>query len=159
MPWPATWRYAERFNRQYFSVSINTGSDLSKQLVAAMRVTKISKRNAMISSLVRGHRDLHMLNQAVADHQAALRTAVPVDMGEPAHKAAQNVVAKKKKGEGGIPRNPSGGKCPLCLSPTHVYRRGRGTVATRTWPPSRRPARSCSRMEQHVGWCTPSQGR
>jgi hypothetical protein len=120
VPWPAAWRYAERFNMQNFQGSINTGTDLSKQLVAAMRTTRVSRRNGMISNLVRGSRDLHMLNTAVADHQAALKIAVPVDRGD---RAAQNVVAKRKPAEG-IPRNPVGGKCPLCLSTSHVYKAG-----------------------------------
>ena len=61
----------------------------------------------IISSLVRGFRDRHMLSKAVGDHQAAVRTAVPLAM------------PKKEK----LDKAPVG-KCPLCLSKNHKYRAG-----------------------------------
>ena len=71
----------------------------------------------MISGLVRGFRDVHMLRRAVADHQAAVRIAVPMDRGEAASKAVPLDVPKKEK-QG----KAQEGKCPLCLSKHHVYR-------------------------------------
>ena len=117
--WPAGWRYIERFMRQYFSGSINTGSHLSKQLVAAFREKRAGRRNMIISSLVRGFRDGHMLGKAVGDHQAAVRSAVPMDKGEAVAKAAPLAVPKKEK----FDKVPAG-KCPTCLSKNHKYRAG-----------------------------------
>ena len=54
--------------------SINTGSHLSKQLVAAFPEKRAGRRNMIINSLVRGFRDGHMLSGAVGDHQGAVRT-------------------------------------------------------------------------------------
>ena len=63
--WQARWRYIERFMRQYCLGSINTGSHLFKQLVAAFREKRDGRRNMIISSLARGFRDGHMLSKAV----------------------------------------------------------------------------------------------
>ena len=117
--WQAGWRYIERFMRQYCLGSINTGSHLSKQLVAAFREKRAGRRNMIISGLVRGFRDVHMLSRAVGDHQAAVRTVVPMDMGEAAGRAVPLDVPNKEK-LGKVPV----GKCPLCLSKHHVYRGG-----------------------------------
>ena len=59
-----------------------------------------------------------MLSRAVADHQAAVRTAVPMDRGEAAGRAVPLDVPEEKQGKA------QEGKCPLCLSKHHVYRGG-----------------------------------
>jgi len=117
--WPAAWRYIERFMRQCFLGSINTVSQLSKQLVAAFREKRAGRRNMIISSPVRGFRDGHMLSKAGGDHQAAVRSAVPTDRGEAAGKAAPLDVPERE-----IFDKVPGGKCPLCLSKKHKYRAG-----------------------------------
>ena len=117
--WHAGWRYIERsFMRQYFLGSFNTGSHLSKQLVQAFQQKRVGRRSMMLSGLVRGFGDVHMLSRAVADHQATVRTAVPMDRGEASGRAVPLDVPKKE-GKGKV-----GDKCPLCLSRQHVYRAG-----------------------------------
>jgi len=115
--WEAGWRYVERFMRQFFLGSFNTDSHLSKQLVQAFREKRVGRRNDIIRGRVRGFRDVHMLSRAVGDHQAAVRTTVPMDRGEAAGRAVPLDVPRKE-----TPVKAPVGKCPLCLSRNHVYR-------------------------------------
>ena len=109
----------------------------------------------MISGLVRGFKDVHMLSRAGADHQAAVRTAAPMDRGEASckGKAVPMDMPKKEKRL----KAPMG-MCSLCLSRTHVYRAGDyGHKEVNTTSP--RHAQGHSRTDSHVGGSTRSQGR
>ena len=91
--------------------------------------------------------------QAPPGPSPVLISAVPMDRGEAAGKAAPLDVPKRE-----IFDKVPGGKCPLCLSKKHKYRAGdyghkdKNTIT-----------QSCSRAqpetEIHVGWCTRLQGR
>ena len=96
--WGAAWRYIERYHRQYLLGASNTVSSLSQQLVRAFKDKRVGRRNAAICALVRGSRDMHMLNTAVDHHRAAVRAGEPMEKAERARQRRWKGCRRRKSG-------------------------------------------------------------
>jgi hypothetical protein len=112
VPWPAVWRYAERFSLVNF-VELCGGTPLSRSLLEVID-TPVWIRSEHMRNVFRQYRDPKLLTDAIQDHvRFSGENRSPAPLAAPVGNPGQS--------GSGIPSGRKKKCCPLCLSTEHKY--------------------------------------